>query len=897
MSHSATPKHGRRLCDPAWLQNRFPSISSDVPYELKVSSHQCHSRGQASEEEFTNLISSSFRQTLRDVLPYPESFRTVSSAPGGIWFWEVYRHALFGENVIVHLGGTGLSLTEDFPASQAELRSKACIEYVPASARSRHLLAHGAAKLEVLYALSLTVALHVAKHPVLERAQGPRAVVLCATHSQCIEFTAILNLFCPSLHLVVHNLFEGYPSLPAGKRADVVVGTPPLWESVSQLGGGSSTVNIDAAARLGGLEDLLLDIEGDGQLPPAYNLSRWRPYKLTYVEQLVLFDVELQVSMGFGSILQHVVNAQDAPTSPCKANNEVCPKGGLPISCQQYVVVGEDRFRVDDGAVEILLRAVGERGGVLGNGGTAEIVLASAQALNNDDHLRKRSREGEVDAEEGKTKFRRAEDDERIQERHSAEARSSTQSLPTTVSAPKNFDGLFIRNALSHARLVADFDALTDFTQRLIDVAEEFWLQFEGVAQGEHDVAAVLEGCATDAAGTVSQPSLKPPTAVSRALQVDLALVCVKLDAVDRCKEEVRASSSKVASHRAQELGIWVHPASTAGDAYSSRFVLLFKHLSDHFNGELFDGSIIQCVLAEDTPRLPFNLFPLNSDCAFPVRLLLNDAFVYGENLLRPTLLEMAKKSKSEETEAMAERANERLCVTSARESGDSVQRRGEEGIPFSLFLLPPSRSPSNGALKSSLPVVPVDTGTVMVLRHLLLSQAESCGAKASTGNATTNSAEKPFVLHVIEECCQYGRVLSYHVHEDPLQRPQSSLRSTVGNNEDQPAVTDLATPGAATVTWDTHNTVLSVFVEFASAESAIEAARQFAQRFALQAAETKQPESHNPRVRLFRNSTYYQGVHQDEMRMLRQDSSDTRDVDDNDEFFDELLTESLLAE
>ncbi|KPI87616.1 hypothetical protein ABL78_3273 [Leptomonas seymouri] len=896
MSYPAALKACRKLCDPAWLRDRFPSSSPDVPCDLMVSSHQGRSRGQASEEEFTSLVSSSFQQIIRDALPYPQPFSTTSSTPGGIWFWEIYRHALFGENVIVNLGGTGISLTEDFPASQAELRVKACAEYVPVSARSRHLLAHGAAKLEVLYALSLTVALHVAKQPVLEHAQGPRAVVLCATHSQCTEFAAILDLFCPLLHLVVHNLFEGYPSLPADKRADVVVGTPPLWESVSQLGGGSSIINVDAAAHFGGLEDLLLDVEGDGQLPPTYNLSRWRPYKLTYVEQLVLFDVELQVNMGFGPILQHLVDEQDALTSSCKTYKEVRAKRRLPLSCQQYVVVGGDRFCVHDDAVELLLKEVRKGGWTLANDGTAEMALSSVHARCKGDPLLKRFREEAAGTEEQQTSIRRTEDSEGGQRGHSVAAINSTQMLPGTLLPSEGLDGLFIRSALSHAKLITDFEAFTDFTQRLIDVAEEFWLQFEGIARGERDVAAVIGG-ASDAADANARLSKKPSAMVSRVLKVDLALVCVKLEAVDPPKRGVCEHSSIAASHRAQELGIWAHPAPTADSAYSSRFVLLFKHLSDHFNGELFDGSIVQCVLAEDIPRLPYSLHPLNVSSAPAVGLLFNAAFTYGENLLQPVLLEMVKRNTGEDAIVCAERANERLCVTLAREGRDSTQRRREEGIPFSFFLLPRSNSPSTLSLKSSLPVVPVDTGTIMVLRHLFISREEACGVRAVTESVTLHSAEKPFVLHVIEECCQYGRVLSYHVHEDTLESPQSSFTSVTSNSDRLPAVADLKAPEAEAAVWNAHKTVLSVFVEFASADSALEAARQFAQRFAVQAAQNNQTDGHNPRVRLFRNSTYYQGVHQDEMRTFKPDSTNAGGADDSDGFFDDLITESLLAE
>jgi hypothetical protein len=897
MPSSHSLKAVRKLCDPVWLRHRFARNAKQVTCELTVTSHMCGSLGQASEEEFTELVSSSFHQALRDTLPFPETLSSTLNTPGGIWFWETYRHALFGENVIVRLGGTAISLAEDCLAGQAELRAKACVDYTPSTERSRNLLAHGAAKLEIVYALSLSVALHVAKLPVLDRAQGPRAVVLCATHSQCAEFTAVLNHFCPSLHLVVHNLFEGYPSLPAEKRADVVVGTPPLWESVSQLAGGSSVINIDAAARLGGLEDLLVGLEDEAQLPPVYNLSRWRPYNLGYVEQLVLFDVELQVNMGFGTILHHIVQDENDPPSLFKGGGAVRANGRLPLSCQLYAVLGEDRWRIDHEAVEALLKAIRERGSASANGGSAEIALSSRFEEHHSTLTRKRPRGNETKGVPPAEELCRTKDDGRGSEEQPASSMELADASASAFPAQKAFDGLFIRNAISHTRLLADFDALTDFTQRVIDVAEEFWLCFEGVTHEERNAPVAIEDRSGRQANAGSQEAAKASAAVLRVIQVDLALICVR-SAVGACsKEDEGESGDASASYRAQELGVWVHSGPSVTDTYASRATLLFKHLLDRLNGELFDGSVVQCVLAEDAARLPYDLRPLAFEAICARHLIQVEAFSYGVSLLRPLLLEISKKPVDQEVKAATERADERRCVTSTDGTGNSAQHRGEGSVPSSFFLLPRKKTVMTASFAPWRPPVPVDVGTVMVLRHLPLSRQQACGGTAAAESRPSNDMEKPFVLLVIEECCQYGRVLSYHVHEDVVQLPQASTEPTEQTCGTADAIEDTRRQDGEASKLGTHTAVLSLFIEYESSDSALEAARHFALRFAGDALRTPQLERRCPRVRFFRNATYYQGVLQDNQTTMQHDFGNAADDEGNDCFFADFLTESLLAD
>lgn len=898
---SDAPETFRRLCNSAWLQGQYPRSSADVKHEVAVTSQQCPSLGQAGENEFTQLISTSFQQAMREVLPNPQSDETSLRAPGGYWFWETYRHALFGENVIVRLGGTGISLAEDFLASQAELRAKVCATYASSSAQAQGLLAHGSAKLEVLYALSLSVALHVAKLPVLDRAQGPRAVVLCATHLQCTEFTAVLNVFCPSLHLVVHNLFDAYPSLPVDKRADVVVGTPPLWESVAQLDGGASAVSVDAAARLGGLEDVLVALSGGSQPPPAYNLSRWRPYSLANVEQLVLFDVELQVNMGFASILQHIVRTKAAPSSPNTKGNPLPLKGKLPPLCQQYVVLGEDRWQVDHDAVRLLVRTIHENGRAFASCGTASIALSLENLPRRCDLPRKRPHDSEAKEDVPTAQQRCVEAEDVPNERRVVELLEPSQAHWTTATQSGNgFDGLLIRNALSHARLHADFAALTDFKSRLIDMAEEFWLRFEGVVREDAcELSSAAGEGRNNTANEAEQTTAKAPASVLHAVQIDLAMVCVKLDSIFELEEKAADCSNAAATHRAQELGVWVHAIPEECSAYASRLALLWRHLFDKLNGELFDGSVVHCILAEDAFRLSYSLCPLlcRPNCA--ARLLQSDAFSYGPNLLKPTLLEITKRSAEEEAKARAERARERRRLTAGEFGENYLQRLVETGLPWSFFLFSSTdRMPSKRVSESSHLLVPADAVTVIVLRRLLVSRVEVCGGEKMDDSDALDDKESPLVLRVLEECCQYGRVLSYYVHEDATRsdphepHQMESYSSAAAETTSKKCISDKEATQRKT-----HSTAVSIFVEFTSSDSAIEATHQFALRFAAQAARTQKPEYCSPRVYLFRNDTYYQGVKQEISHAEQQDCHASDDGDDSDSLFDDFIGESLLAE
>lgn len=843
--------------------------------------------GQASEEEFVQLVSSSFQPLMVGALPYPKYFSSVPCAPGGIWFWETYRHALFGENVILQFGGTGISLTEDFLVSQAKLRGEVCAEYTSSSLRSRCLLAHGTAKLEILYALSLAVSLHVAKHPVLDRGQGPRAVVLCATYSQCAEATTVLNAFCSSLHLVVHNLFDAYPSLPADKRADVVVGTPPLWEYVSQVASGASTLNLDVAANLGGLEDLLLCVGGgESQLPPAYNLSRWRPYGLAHVKQLVVFDVEQQVNMGFASIVHQICKGEhSAPNSP-----KVIPgsreRKGIPPSCQVYVVVGGDRWCADRGAVECVLRTVRERGSTGAKVGTAEIRLFPAASTTSSNRPRKRARGSEDAAQEEKTIICPLKSEAVNSGRPLTETVVPATPLVSVASPQTAFDGLLIRNAVSHARLLADFEALSDFKLRVTELAEKFWLSFESSAAAEACGPGAAVKAAAAPADISARSSATIQTSVLHWVRVDLALVCTRLASDSLNGGGVAETSQGEPTYRAQELGIWVHPSSGDSTGYASRLKLLFQHLFDELNGELFDGSIVQCVLAEDAPQLPYCLHPLQCSP------LLEEAFSYGSDLERPMLLEIACKCKEGLQIAQEARANERLCVTAVKESGSLVTLDDEQGgVPASLFLLPKNSKHPAKHFRSSLPTVAAEVATIVVLRHLLMTKEEACGGGTGAARSSSDVNDKPWLLHVIEECCHYGRVLSYHVHEDLLHRPQKCPAQLQDSTE-----TNLCEPSNEDAFWDAHRVALSIFIEFATPESACEAARQFAAHFAAHAAHIQLPEGQKSYVRLFRNSTYYQGVKQEESHDSGLHNSATTD-DENDSMFGDLIAESLLAE
>ncbi|KAG5486698.1 hypothetical protein LSCM1_07951 [Leishmania martiniquensis] len=897
MAHCIPPRVVRRLCDSEWFKAEFVgNETAAINSDLAVLSDQCNSVGQASKRECAQLISSSFRPFIEKVLPFPASAHNSGAAVcGGCWFWETYRHALFGENVLIHLGGSGISLAEDTLDAQVELRLRVCPKDnldLP-SEHHKKVLTHGSAKLEVVYALALSVALHVAKQPLLERGEGPQAVVLCATKDQCEALTCALNQFCASLHLVVHNLFGPYPPMPADKRAEVVVATPPLWESLAKFGQYSDHARVSTASQGEGLEDLLLKVEGEGQLPPTYDLTRWRPYSLAHVAQLVIFDVELQINMGFGGLLQRILRLQPGPSPVVGKSASSSAVGKLPLSCQLYAVAGGDRFVVETEAVRSVFEAVRSSGRLRFNHGTAELSLACPRPLLDSDEdvsaplsqgVRKRQRVG--DGQENPCK-----------------------SNPTVSPAENEtaFEGILIRSALSHARLLTDFTAFTDFVGRVVEEASAFWDSFEsGICDdaGSHGTPSPVSSPLTAGKSNSRDGDRFPISAVPASfLQcgcVELTLLCAR--AANPDSQSCLAAGE---TYRAQEVGVWVHPASSSPASLSSRLTLLFQHLNDRLNGELFDGSVVQCVLASDAARLPFTLSPIarSPTDGEGIRLVQQqELFRYGPNFMQPSLLHIARKSGDEAAAATASRNAERLEALAVVEKLAAATKGAETSpgcLPKCCFLSTFPRAGDGATSSLSSTVAPSDVSTVLVVRHVAASRVALCGGDAVTSPQMQPPGEvKPLALYLLEECCQYGRVLSYYAHEATpatiVDTAEDEQEAEAGDLEGLAAPRETVVRREQPLSTAEQLTTASLFVEFASADAAVEAVRLFSRRFALQHQQLQsQGTPHRlPRARLFTNRTYYEGVLQE---LSSHTESDESAVDDDSHFGDFHI--SLLSE
>lgn len=841
----------RRLYEPSAL----PCVAtlgtrSETEDEVAVHSSSSGKRGFASRDECNLLVSSSFHPLLEKALSMPAPVLDVQARFGGTWFWEVYRHALFGENLVVHLRGSGVVLTEDTLDSQLKLRSQLCCS--EASRRRDALLRHGTAKLEVLLSISLSVALHVASQPLLEVGLGPQAVVLCATKEQCDEVSYLLNQFCGALHLVLHNLFEPYPTLPDGKRADVVVGTPPLWISVSQVGKGSTTVSVNAK-HLGGLEDLLMEIEGEGQLPPAYDLTRWRPYSIGNVSQLVLLDIGLQVNMGFAPIILHLLGSD--PTTglagfPVGQSGRSIPRhSSISASCQLYAVVGGDRFVMDDAAERAVLRLIQDYGRRKSNFGTASIGLVKVTS---------ESRFVAASPSQAESLPSVGTDDRAVKRGRIESQGSGVNVSPASgVSGAGDestgvFCGLLIRNALSHARLASDFSAYTDFVSRIIQEASQFWSSFEGSDEGEDTAGS----CELDPHDRAYTPPSSPPAPVLRFVAIDLSLLCTTVD------YEGSMPNRSQPSYCVEEVCVWVHPSPRATVELSSRLRLLFQHLEDVLCGEVFDGSVVYCIHADDIRSLPYDIEPLHLTQEEAARkVLLYEMFQYTDAVQLALLCRLPRPHILH---------REAQCVCSALRTAVVEELvlpplLPMEVPPFYFLLSPPIPTPPAGAF------------TVLVVRNLARTLEQLCGGPCTATTAGWSCAatpEKPLALYFLEECCQYGRVLSYYIYEQPFD----------GESEDGVHV---------------RTSTASIFIEFSSSDAAAEAVRMISCRFLEQQREMHLTEGTSPtrlpRARLFKNTTYYEGVSQE--LCMKKNSGEGAGSSDCIDLFDDLLDVSLLAE
>ncbi|EPY20395.1 hypothetical protein STCU_09011 [Strigomonas culicis] len=796
----------RRLCAP-------PSAptSSSAPGPLYVSD-AIDCGGIPPQELQRQLVSSSFLPPLRASLPLAED----EGAFGGLWFWESYRRMLWGCDVLLNLSGTGVSLSEDTIETQKQLRLRAIKEW-----RQQHLSDKGdesvkernpriglyaSAKLEVLFATALSVAVHVAQQPILEKAQGPQALVLCATKDQCDEFTHILNYFCSELHLVVHNLFDLYPSIPSDKRAEIVVGTPPLWDNVIP----PSTTTMRAARRVG-LEDLL-SVVYDGP-SPTYVTTRWRPYTADFISQLVLCDVEQQTDLGFGPLLTRWLrNEADSP---------------LPRDHQLYILMGNGHvpYAHDQASRVTLLRQLEERFQFSRGRGHAAVEVGFGPTLST------QLPPPPPSPPTGRKRGRDDADDE------SSDTHRRQTSARDHGDAPLSC-GVLVRKALSFPRLLLDASAFTDLLGGIAEEVRSFWSHYHV------DMAAEQR----DGAGTVTADVPGDGLNMERVVQFSLAFICTPVGTAGN------SSSSPLLPTTAptllQEACLLVQPSAHMNEAHmQSRYTLLFKHLEDKLNGMLFDGSVMSLVNMEDAqlgvtyqPVAPVTMrqfTSLGTQCALRQGPATQFPSVYLCAVEATTTISAAKREKELE-ELRATR--QRICEYFEAEAGthrDANDGDAIDQVPIGAFL------PDWGAHAHPF--------SVMVLRGFTLPRELLCGCP--------QSGRKPLILFYLEECTQYGRLVSYYCFEKK-------------HSDCDADGADKAVPLEGTrVTAET-----SLFLEFSSHEAAAEAVRLFSFR----------QDTGSITAKLFRVGVYYAGVKAEEEKRHEGGGDD-----DSDLWFDL----SLLAE
>ncbi|ESL07389.1 hypothetical protein TRSC58_04921 [Trypanosoma rangeli SC58] len=727
-------------------------------------------------------ISPSFIPILKEMIPRYDT----ALGFGGSWFWNCYLHALHGDDIFLDLKGTGVSLSEDLLDAQVFLRRK--LASSEAEKQFAAATEHCCAKVEVLCALCLSVVLHVSHQPMLEREQGPQVLVLCATKGQCDELYVLLDRFGSALHLVTHNLFGAYPPMPSEKRADIVVGTVPLWESVAQL----SPLTV-----LDGLEEILHQVSRN---PWWTASSRWRSYSMDFVTQLVFVDLDLQNALGYGPMLQRLFAAhkRSVVAGSRQAKNKT-PHGGrdggatssrLPQRCQMYCLVGGCKQGKE--LFETLLVSRDRR---VDSTVRREMVrIALKQALLHADS------NGERAASASRKRGRDEHGD----------------GIGVEGESVREHSRLMVHNALSHSRLMLDVTAFDEFAAETKRRANSFWSRFEATSiltDSERGMRSVVD--------------------------VQLAYGCMRFD---RC-----AANNTRMWFVAETVAI-ITPVGD-GTTHPSRTALLMRHLEDELSGQIFDGSVVQCFLHRGAMgRVAAGAVMLHSVFSATARSISQD----------PLFLRLASEEDvADEEGSLPGKADTDQDTVDTRTRRARLRQRAQESSSSVKWT-------SSFPLHKFLALSEVQSWrTVLAFRQIAPNISVFCD---------TQSTAKPTALLYLEECCQYGKVVSYFIFEQRR-----------GGKEGKGCV--------------------HFFVEFVTHEAATEAARQFLLRFT---GEGNEAENH-VRVNLFPNELYYegvavevqkqQGVTVDGCTMRNNDTTTNEDKDDDDDDEDDFMGVSLLGE
>ncbi|KAG8342599.1 hypothetical protein ERJ75_000834100 [Trypanosoma vivax] len=710
----------RKICDPPIAD------ICDVPMLSVQSERQFTTKSSA--EVMKKFISPSFTPILSELIPHS----TASLGFGGGWFWSCYLHALHGEDIFIDIVGTGVSLSEDPLNAQVLLRQRSSLG--GKNSANEIALEHCSSKLETLCAVCVSVVLHVAQQPMLEDGEGPQALVLCATKDQCDEVYALMDRFGAALHLVTHNLFGAYPPMPVGRRADIVIGTPPLWESVASLKSSSTHT---------GLEEILNHISQGSRW--ATSSTRWRPYSLNFVAQFVLVDLDLQYALGYLPTLKRLFMSKKTPGLPVanssslqqnQGNPPTYSQMGLPRDCQMYCVLnGLDTSRELFSTLRTLRNDPTYPGSMFG----LACIGLRLESVNQNDFIdgvqvcssRKRTRDCDGPTCGG-----------------------------SQVGNEQHY--LIIHDALSHSRLLADLNAFGELVVEVERRANAFFARFEVLPETDSKVDSVAS--------------------MSSEAVIDVRLAFV-------CRPAGESSAVGAEMWLVRETVAVVRPVN-AGAVHSSRAALLMQHLEDELSGQIFDGSVVRCL-----------------HCCFSLNEVARNS-VLNHDIFTATAMALSQEPLFLDLEGCAAGAKIR------NEAPEHLAHLRDVAVQTSR------RSSDKGCfpLHKFLSQAPCQSGrSVIVFRCIAPSVPALCeGADAA----------KPIALLYLEECCQYGKVISYFVYEQP---------------------------GAG----DDGDKRVHFFVEFETAEGATEAVRQFS----LRLANEPQFGERAVRVKLFSNSLYYEGA------------------------------------
>lgn len=380
--------------------------------------------------------------------------------------------------------------------------------------------------------------------------------------------------------------------------------------------------------------------------------------------------------------------------------------------------------------------------------------------------------------------------------------------------------GLFVRHAISYARYLADPSTLEELRAGILKQCSAFWDSFDGLESGEG-------------------------TEINKSVDVHLAFLCGAADPLsDKTSPTQQSCLLKVA-------GVLVRPTSLAMQEKPSRVTLLLRHLEERLTGTTYDGSTISCIAIGENGVLSRGFTVLRSDGSHPLLSAPEISF------FNPILI--APKETASADEIAAEEAVLELTEVRLKAFEDAAPAQKATMTDF----------PPQAAILEEL--APADPFTVLVLRNVSRTVSEMCNSPPCSGVNGDSEPKKSYVQYVMEECCQYGKVISYFCYQDKtkgLPNSSASARSSVSradsssnSNSSDEAIC------AAAVAEKSPNTTLSettaaLFIEFQSASCALEATKVFAQRFALSSNSAE--EKLRPKVTMMRNSAFYAGVAQE---------------------------------